>query len=74
MPWIVIAMLASLSGETPFGAHGALVALRALVVGTLFGLSGATGFWFVAVRGSIHDARARVDLRRASRGPDASRL
>ena len=64
VPLIVLATVASLNGEMPLGPRGALVGLRALGIGALFGLTGAAVFWLVAVRGSIYDARARGELRR----------
>jgi hypothetical protein len=59
LPLILIATLATISGNTQPGSSSPPVVLRGLVAGSVFGLAGAGVFWFVAVRGSIHDARLR---------------
>ena len=59
-PGLLIIALANLHRQTTSAPSGVQMPLRAVVAGSFFGLAGAAVFWFVALRGSIYDARRRA--------------
>jgi hypothetical protein len=60
LPLAIIAILSALNSGPPSSPSGSIIALRAMVAGSVFGLTGAATFWAIAVRGTDHDARVRI--------------